>query len=148
MPEEMPISLRKILTCIQKNYHNPVFDINVLHQSIKQSASYSRVIFKREYGCSLHDILEMLRASDALEWLADNAEIESFYNKVGFVTPKTLRETFHRRFGCSPSQCRALLAKSADKNHEIEHLRRMLCADNDRIYHIIQKSIEERMTCK
>ncbi len=70
--------LTEILTCIQKNYHNPVFDVNLLHRSTKESASHSRLKFKREYGCSLHEMVETLRVALALEWLAENAIVTIF----------------------------------------------------------------------
>ena len=135
---------KEILACIKKNYRNPNFDINTLHDSTKESASNSRFVFKQEYGCSLQDILEIVRVAYALKWLADNREIEAIYRNVGFATPKTLRDAFRRRFGCSPSKCRALLVEAKNKHNQIDYLLRALCGDNERIYRLII-SIEAEM---
>ncbi|MBI3260151.1 MAG: helix-turn-helix transcriptional regulator [Ignavibacteriae bacterium] len=133
---------KHILHYIQKNYRNPVFNINSLHNSTHESASYNRFVFKEEHGCSLHDMLEILRVADALVRLSENKGIESIYKNAGFATPKTLRDAFRRRFGCSPSECRALLVKATDKELQLKHLLRKLCADNDKVHSIVLKSLE------
>lgn len=72
---------KQILHCIQKNYHNPVFNISSLHNSTHESASNSRFVFKETYGCSLHDMLEILRVADALIRLGETKVLKQYIMK-------------------------------------------------------------------
>lgn len=139
------MALTEIINCIQSNYQKSTFDINTVHCAIGQSSTHSRTLIKREYRCSIHDLLEIVRVAAALERLAEGAEIDLLYSEVGFVSCKTLRDAFHRRLDCPPSQCRHLLLEAKDTAREIERLRRIFCS-NDRIYSFVERTVGIRRT--
>ncbi len=137
------MALTEIISCIQNNYRKSTFDINTVHCTIGQSSTHSRTLIKREYKCSIHDLLEIVRVAAALERLAEGIEIDLLYSEVGFVSCKTLRDAFHRRLDCPPSQCRVLLLEAKDTAREIERLRRIFCP-NDSVYSFVENAVGPR----
>lgn len=129
-----------IFDCIQKNYRDVSFDVNTIHLVSGWCSSYSRVRIKKEYHCTLKDLLEILRVATALEHLRDGVDLDYLSHTVGFTSSKILRDAFHRRIGMAPSQCRAILTRADDSSSERDRLRRMLCI-NDRIHMFVSQAL-------
>jgi AraC family transcriptional regulator len=83
------------------------------------SPAYLTDVFRRVEGASLHRYLVQLRLARALIELPGASDLTSLALALGFSNHSHFTVAFRRAFGCTPSQCRGTLRKTArePQNH-------------------------------
>lgn len=102
---DLPPTLLKAVSVIDKNYMNPDFSVFSLSEKLGVSQAYLRLLFNKHLSTSPNAYIRSLRFKRAKELLSSNYySVSEASIMSGFANEKNFSTAFRKEFGKTPSE--------------------------------------------